>query len=69
MVLGNATAKSKTTSLNNKYKKQLGVVFNQLPEDVKSSSRRIQFFGELVLKNMMEKNIMSLIIFVHKVER
>ena len=59
MVLGNATAKSKTTSLNNKYKKQLGVVFNQLPEDVKSSSRRIQFFGELVLKNMMENGLYS----------
>ena len=54
--MGNAT-QNKTSTLNNKYKKQLGVVFSQLPEDVKSSSRRIQFFGELVLKSMMENGL------------
>ena len=57
--LGNEATKSRATSLNNKYKKQLGVVFNQLPEDVKASSRRIQFFGDLVLKSMMENSLYS----------
>lgn len=51
--------KKKTASVNAKYKKQLGTVFNSLPEDVRASSRRLQFLGGILLETMIENGVYS----------
>ncbi len=51
--------KNKPVSVNAKYKKQVGAVFNSLPEDVKASSRRLQFLGGILLETMIESGIYS----------
>lgn len=42
------------SSINSSVKKQFGFFFNELPSDLRASSRRVQFYGCLVLENLAE---------------
>lgn len=54
-----AETTKKAVSVNAKYKKQIGSIFSSLPEEVKASSRRLQFLGGILLETIIENGIYS----------